>query len=83
MGYIGWTILLICLLTGGTVFFSVNTIALRIFSRAKLHDELKSTNKENITDALAENAEKLTLTCSLYRVVFNVCILLLLLTVFH
>jgi CBS domain containing-hemolysin-like protein len=78
----GWMVLLICLLTGGTVFFSVNNIALRTFSRAKLQDELKSRNKEKITNTIVENTEKLIFTCSLYRVVFNVCILLLLLTIF-
>jgi len=76
---VGWSVLLICLLAGGTLFFSVNVIALRIFSRIKLQDAFKAANKENLTDSLVENAEKLILTCSLYRLIFNMCILLLLL----
>jgi len=82
VSYVGWTILLICLLAGGTLFFSVNAIALRIFSRIKLQDAFKATGKEDLTGSLAKNAEKLVLTCSLYRLIFNMCILLLLLAGF-
>jgi CBS domain containing-hemolysin-like protein len=82
----GWAVLLICLLAGGTLFFSVNTIALRTFSRIRLHDAFKTANSDrtlkNLTDHLVENAEKLVLTCSLYRLIFNMCILLLLLAAF-
>jgi CBS domain containing-hemolysin-like protein len=82
VGYVGWTVLLICLLAGGTLFFSVNTVALRIFSRVKLQDAFKAANKEDLTDGLIENAEKLVLACSLYRLIANCCILLLLLALF-
>ena len=79
---LGWVILLICLLAGGALFFSVNAAALRIFSLAKLQDALKAANRENLADNLVENAEKLILTCSLYRLIANCCILLLLLDIF-
>jgi len=86
VSYVGWVVLLICLLAGGTLFFSVNAVALRIFSRVKLQDAFKAANKgvaaEKLTDSLVENAEKLILTCSLYRLIFNMCILLLLVAVF-
>jgi putative hemolysin len=82
VSYVGWTILLICLLAGGTLFFSVNTAALRIFSRIKLQDAFKAAGKEDLTANLAKNAEKLVLACSLYRLIFNMCILLLLLAGF-
>jgi len=82
VGYVVWAVLLICLLAGGTLFFSVNTVALRIFSRVKLQDAFKAANKEDLTDSLAENAEKLVLACSLYRLIANCCILLLLLAAF-
>jgi len=76
-------VLLICFLTGGTLFFSVNAAALRTFSRVKLQDALKALNKEQASeepiDDLVGNSEKLVLTCLLYRLIFNVCILLLLL----
>ncbi|MHC4571185.1 MAG: hemolysin family protein [Planctomycetota bacterium] len=82
MGYIGWTVLLVCFFGAGTLFFSVNSIALRIFSHTKLHDAFKAVNKENLADNLVKNAEKLVLACSLYRLIFNMCILLLLLAGF-
>jgi len=86
VGYVGWVVLLICLLTGGTLFFSVNAIALRTFSRVRLQDAFKTANKkrsaEELTERLVENAEGLILTCSLYRLIFNMCLLLLLVAVF-
>jgi Mg2+/Co2+ transporter CorB len=86
VSYVGWVVLLICFLAGGTLFFSVNTVALRIFSRVKLQEAFKATNKktdpEDLTEQLVANAERLILSCSLYRLIFNMCILLLLLTVF-
>jgi len=86
VSYVGWVVLLICFLAGGTLFFSVNTVALRIFSRVKLQEAFKAANKkadpEDLTERLVANAEKLILSCSLYRLIFNMCILLLLLAVF-
>ncbi|MHC4646419.1 MAG: hypothetical protein ACYTBJ_13040, partial [Planctomycetota bacterium] len=76
MTYSGWVILVILLLTGGTLFFSANAAALRMFSRLKLQEAFKAAGKENLTDLLAENAEGLILTCSLYRLVFNMGIIL-------
>jgi CBS domain containing-hemolysin-like protein len=79
---IGWIVLLICFLTGCVFFFSVNTVAMRTFSLVKLQDAFKAVNKEKLTESLVENAEKLILACSLYRLIANCCILLLLLDVF-
>jgi len=85
LSYVGWA-LVICLLAGGTLFFSVNAIALRTFSRVKLQEAFKATTKkanpEDLTERLVENAEELILACSLYRLIFNMCILLLLVTIF-
>jgi len=84
--FAGLAVLLICFLAGGTLFFSVNAIALRTFSHVKLQEAFKAVNKkatpEELTEQLAENIEKLILTCSLYRLIFNMCILLLLVAVF-
>jgi len=86
VGFIGWAVLLICFLAGGTLFFSVNAIALRTFSHVKLQEAFKTANKktkpEELAEQLAEKAEELILTCSLYRLIFNMCILLLLVAVF-
>ncbi|UCG56349.1 MAG: HlyC/CorC family transporter [Phycisphaerales bacterium] len=86
MNYAGLAVLLICFLTGCALFFSVNTIALRTFSRVRLQEAFKATggreNSEDPTEQLAENADRLILTCSLYRLISNVCILLLLIAIF-
>lgn len=86
MGYIGWAVLFICFLAGGTLFFSANAFALRIFSHAKLQEAFKALNKkknpEQLAEQLAEMSEELILTCFFYRLIFNVCILLLLVSVF-
>jgi CBS domain containing-hemolysin-like protein len=85
VGYVGWTVLLICLLAGGTLFFSVNAVALRTFSHAKLQDAFRATNKKanskDLAERLAENEDGLILTCSLYRLIFNMCILLMLVAI--
>lgn len=81
MGFTGWAVLLICLFVGATLFFSVNAIALRIFSRLRLQEAFKAANgeeKPQRVDALVENADRLILTCSFYRLVFNIASLLLL-----
>ncbi|MHC4242893.1 MAG: hemolysin family protein [Planctomycetota bacterium] len=86
MGYTGWAVLLICFLASGTLFFSVNAFALRIFSHAKLQDAFRALNKkkypEQLAEQLAEKSEELILTCFFYRLILNVCILLLLVSVF-
>jgi CBS domain containing-hemolysin-like protein len=82
----GLLVLGVCLLAGGTIFFSVNAIALRTLSRLQLHEAFKRICKKerarDIAEKLIDDAEKLILTCSVYRIVFNVCILLLLLRIF-
>ena len=82
MDYAGWAVFAICLLAGGTLFFSVNAVALRIFSHGKLQEAFKAANKngdsKDIIERLIENEERLILTCVLYRLIFNMCILLIL-----
>ncbi|MBN1796235.1 MAG: HlyC/CorC family transporter [Sedimentisphaerales bacterium] len=82
MSYIGWTILGICVLAFGTCFFSVAAIALRIFSPARLHDAFKHAKKASQADKLIKNSEKIILACSCYRLIFTICIIMLLLWLF-
>ncbi|MHC4259599.1 MAG: hemolysin family protein [Planctomycetota bacterium] len=86
MGYIGWAVVVICFFSGVTLFFSVNAVALRIFSRVKLQEAFKRTcgkrSPEELADRLSEDAEQLILTCVLYRLIFSMCILLLLVAIF-
>jgi len=86
VNYAGWAVLLVCLLAGGSLFFSVNAVALRIFSHVKLQEAFKAAIKKedskDLTERLSEMEEELILTCSLYRLIFNMCILLVLVFVF-
>jgi len=76
---------LICLLAGGTLFFSVNAVALRTFSHAKLQEAFKAAGRKSdprdLTERLTENVEDLILTCYFYRLIFNMFILLTLVAV--
>lgn len=78
--------MLVCLFAGGTLFFSVNAIALRTFSQVKLAEAFKSRNKKEdpkeLTELLVEKSEGLILTCSLYRLICNMLIILLLIAAF-
>ncbi len=81
MGFIGWAVLLICLFVGATSFFSVNSTALRTFSRVRLQEAFKAAGGEErpqLVDKLVENADRLILTCAFFRLVFNISALLLL-----
>jgi CBS domain containing-hemolysin-like protein len=86
VNYAGWAVLLVCLLAGGSLFFSVNAVALRIFSHVKLQEAFKAAIKKedskDLTERLSEKEEELILTCSLYRLIFNMCILLVLVSIF-
>ncbi len=82
MGYAGWAVLLICVCTGGTLFFSVNAISLRTFSRVRLHEAFKALNRQQRVDRLVRESERLVLTCALYRFILNMVILLLLVSIF-
>lgn len=82
VGYAGWALFVICLLAGGTLFFSVNATALRTYSHGKLQEAFKAAYKKedtkDVIEQLIENEDRLILTCSLYRLIFNMSILLLL-----
>jgi putative hemolysin len=75
----------ICLLAGGTLFVSVNAVALRTFSHGKLQEAFKAARKRDdsrdIIERLIENEDRLILTCALYRLLFNMAILLILVAV--
>jgi len=77
--------LFLCLvfLTGVSVFFSVNAIALRIFSYAKLHEAFKDKNRENQTEKLVKNADRLTFACCFYLLGLNSAIVLLVFAFFE
>ena len=58
MGYTGWAVLLICFLAGGTLFFSTNAFALRIFSIVKLQEAFRALYKKKNPEQFAEQLAK-------------------------
>jgi len=79
MNYIYETILLMCLFAGGSLFFSVNALSLQIFSRARIQKAFQAAGRENLVNGLIKNSERLAWACSLYRLICNMGILILLL----
>lgn len=78
MDDVGWSIVLLCILTPVSLFFGLNTLALRSFSRLKLQDSFRKAGKESRIDEFLANAEMLTITCGLMRVITNTAIIFLL-----
>ena len=77
MDEVGWLIVSVL----AALFFSLNSLALRIFSRVRLQDAFRAAGKEKSADELVNNAEKLALTCSFFGIIFNICILFALLRI--
>ena len=67
---------MIGLLAGGSLFLSLNNLALRTFSRVKLQEAFKAANKEAIVDDFIDDVEKLILASSLFSLIRNIGILL-------
>ena len=68
---LGWTILIICIFAGGILFFAVNAIALRTFSRSKLQDAFEQANKQDFSEYIVDTAERMTLACRLYQIILS------------
>ena len=71
MDEVGSSILLLCILTLTSLFFTLNGQSLRSFSRVKLQEAFKKAGREDRLDTLIANAEKLALTCSSLRLFCN------------
>jgi putative hemolysin len=80
---VGWLILSVCILTVVSVFFGLNALALRCFSRLKLQDSFRKAEKESLIDAFMDSAEMLTLTCGLFHIIANTGILLVFIFIFQ
>jgi putative hemolysin len=64
------------------MFFTVCSISLRTISKGKLIETFKDAGKNKVIGGFIKNSEKLALACSIYRLVSNMGILLLLLLLF-
>ncbi len=78
-----WMIILLLFFTASALFFSVNTVALRIFSRVKLHDRFSAMKREKWFEEMINKEEDLTLVCAFLRIVSYIGIVLTLLAVFN
>jgi len=75
---VGSSILLLCILTLTSLFFTLNSQSLRSFSRVKLQEAFKKAGREDRIETLIANAEKLAITCSSLRVFCNAGIIFIL-----
>jgi len=81
VSFIGGAVLLICLLTGATLFFSVNAMTLRTFSLVRLQEAFQKAGGDDALERvnrLVAGADRLALTCAFYRLVLNLAGLLVL-----
>ncbi|MDH4202382.1 MAG: hemolysin family protein [Phycisphaerae bacterium] len=78
MDEVGSSILLLCILTLTSLFFTLNGQSLRLFSRVKLQEAFKKAGREDRIEMLIANAEELALTCGSLRVFCNAAIVFIL-----
>jgi len=77
-----WAIGWICLVTVLSLFFSLNSFSLKMFSRVKLQEAFKARKKEKLFDTFIENQESMLLTCFFFFVLTNVVLILSVLLLF-
>lgn len=82
MSYVSVLVLLIVLFALATMFFTVCAIALRITSKGKLIETFKDDGKDEAMNAFIDSSERLALSCSFYRLILNIGILLMMLLLF-
>ncbi len=70
------TIVLICLLTMLSLFFSLHSLALRGMSKVKLHDAFRAAGKDAHFDRFYQQSEAINLTCGFFRLLANTGIIL-------
>ena len=82
MSYVSVLVLLIVLFALATMFFTVCAIALRITSKGKLIETFKEDGRDEQANDFIDNSERLALSCSFYRLILNIGILLTMLLLF-
>ncbi len=75
---LGWSLILLVVLTPVSLFFGLNCLALRSFSRLKLQEAFRRAGREDRVDDFIEQVELLTITCAILRIAANVGIIFLL-----
>lgn len=75
---LGWSITLLGILTPISLFFGLNSLALRSFSRVKLQEAFRRAGREHLIDRFIDNVELLIITCGTVRVIANTSIIFVL-----
>lgn len=74
MDDVGWSIVLLCILTPISLFFGLNSLSLRSFSRLKIQEAFRQAGRENLIDDFLAHVEALTIACGSVRVIANTSI---------
>lgn len=80
---VGWLLFFIVVCVAASLFFSVNSLALRMFSRFKLQEAFKSLNKEELVDDLIDKSERILLSCRFFQLIFNSALFVLIFIFFE
>lgn len=80
---VGWLILSLFVLAPVSVFFGLNALSLRCFSRLKLQDAFRETGKESQVDTFIDNTEIMTLASGLMYIIANTAILFICIFLFQ
>jgi len=79
---VGWSWLGLLILATTSLFFSLNHLALRGFSRAKLQEAFKAAGKGSVPETFIRHVDRIELACLLAALAADVGIVLLLLGLF-
>lgn len=82
MDEIRWSIILLCLLTPASLFFTLNSMALQSFSRVKLQEAFRKLGREQWIDELIASVEPLAIACGSLRLLCNAGIIFIIVSLF-
>jgi putative hemolysin len=72
---VGWSILLLLVLTPASLFFTMNNLALQSFSRMRLQEAFENAGRQNRFDQFVRHEESLAVTTGTLRLFCNVGII--------
>lgn len=75
MDEVGWSILLLVILTPASLFFTLNNLALRSFSRVRLQEAFEKANRPERFDRFIHQEEAFTVVTGSLRLICNVGII--------
>jgi len=82
MSELEWSIPALAAAVGASMFFSLNDLALRSFSRVKLQEAFRAAGRSEAPEAFLDRVEMLALMCASYRLLADVTVVMLLVHLF-